>query len=88
MSDIGINGKAGNTASVIGCMSVGEFVFYLAYALYFFSCILDRTTFVEFLFIPVSLLSNILSLAILCLLFFKFIQLRNFCIFDIKKIDI
>lgn len=73
MSDIGINGKTGNAASVIGCMSIGEFVFYLAYALYFFSCILDRTTFVEFLFIPVSLLSNILSLAILCLLIFKFI---------------
>lgn len=71
MSDIGIKEKTGNTASVIGYMSVGEFVFYLAYALYFFSCILDRTTFVEFLFIPVSLLSNILSLAILCLLIFN-----------------
>lgn len=73
MSDIGVNEKTAGSVSGIGNMSIGVFAYYLAYGLYFFSCILDRTTFDEFLFIPVPLLSKILSLAILCLLLFKFI---------------
>ena len=73
MTDIGIKEKTGRTVSIIGSMGIGEFVYYLAYGLYFFSCILDRTTFDEFLFIPVPLLSRIISLIILCLLLFKFV---------------
>lgn len=73
MSDIGIKEKTGRDVSIIGSMRIGEFVYYVAYGLYFFSCILDRTTFDEFLFIPVPLLSKIISLIILCLLLFKFV---------------
>lgn len=73
MSNLGVNEKTASSISAIGNMSIGVFAYYLAYGLYFFSCILDRTTFDEFLFIPVPLLSKVLSLAILCLLIFKFI---------------
>lgn len=57
-------------------MRVDETLYYLAYAVYFVQCALNRTTFTEFLFMPVEVFASFAQLIILMLLFSKFVMQR------------
>lgn len=57
-------------------MRVDEALYYLAYAVYFVQCALNRTTFTEFLFMPVDVFASFTQLTILLLLFSKFVMQR------------
>lgn len=53
-----------------------EFLYYLAFAAYYAKCALERTTFIEFLFIPVGVYTTVAQIAVLLLLLFKFAMQR------------
>ncbi len=57
-------------------MKIDEAFYYLAFAIYYVQFVLERTTFTDFLFMPIDVFTGVTQIVVLLLLFSKFVMQR------------